>query len=99
MLSDQDVEALGQGRHGDPFAALGPHAGADGVPWVHAFLPGAVQVQAVAGARAWPLALRDATGVFEGPTGAQGLYQLRVRWQDGSESLVTLEDLVDKKPQ
>jgi len=88
LLGDDDVHAICQGRHGDPFAVLGPHAGADGQPWVRAFLPGAASVVVASGARAWPLALRDPAGLFEGPSGAQGLYQLRVRWQDGSESLV-----------
>ena len=88
MLSDAEVLALCQGRHGDPFSVLGPHTAADGTPWVRAFLPGAVSVVAVAGARAWPLTLRDAAGLFEGPTAAAGRYQLRVRWHDGSESLL-----------
>ena len=88
MLSEADVEALCEGRHGDPFAALGPHPGPDGAPWVRVFLPGAVRVQAVAGARGWPLTRRHAAGVFEGATTISGLYQLRVRWQDGSEALL-----------
>ena len=88
LLGDDDVCAICQGRHGDPFAVLGPHAGADGQPWVRAFLPGAASVVVVSGARAWPLTLRDPAGLFEGPSGAQGLYQLRVRWKDGNESLV-----------
>ena len=88
MLSDAEVSRLCQGRHGDPFAVLGPHSGPDGAPWVRAFLPGAVSVAVVAGARAWPLALRDAAGFFEGATAASGLYQLRVRWQDGSHALI-----------
>ena len=88
MISDADLQALGQGRHGDPFAVLGPHPGPDGAPWVCVFLPGALAVQVVSGARAWPLSLRDVAGVFDGPTGATGLYQLRVRWHDGNESLI-----------
>ena len=87
-LSDADGLAITQGRHGDPFAVLGPHSGPDGRPWVRAFLPGARSVVVVSGAHAWPLAQRDAAGLFEGPTAAAGLYQLRVRWQDGSEALI-----------
>ena len=92
MLSDTDLQAICQGRHGDPFAVLGPHAAADGSMWVRAFLPGAVSVQVVAGARAWPLTLRDAAGLFEGPTAATGLYQLRVRWGDETRGAETLID-------
>jgi 1,4-alpha-glucan branching enzyme len=88
VLSDADVHAICQGRHGDPFAVLGPHPGPDGSPCVRAFLPGAASALVVAGARAWPLKLRDGAGLWEGPVGAPGLYQLRVRWQDGSESLI-----------
>jgi 1,4-alpha-glucan branching enzyme len=88
MLSDTEVLAICQGRHGDPFAVLGPHTGPDGAPWVRAFLPGASSATVVSGARAWPLQMRDAAGLFEGVTAAFGLYQLRVRWMDGSQSLV-----------
>jgi 1,4-alpha-glucan branching enzyme len=88
VLSDADAQAICQGRHGDPFAVLGPHTGPDGNPWVRAFLPGAASAVVAAGARAWPLKLRDGAGLWEGPVGAPGLYQLRVRWQDGSESLI-----------
>ncbi len=88
MPSDAEVSRLCQGRHGDPFAVLGPHTGPDGAPWVRVFLPGAVWVTVVSGARAWPLTLRDAAGFFEGATAAFGLYQLRVRWHDGSNTLI-----------
>ncbi len=89
MLSPQSIEALRLGQHGDPCAVLGPHAGTDGATWVTAFLPGASAVQAVAGARAWPLDMVHADGIFSGATAlAAAHYQLRVRWQDGSESLI-----------
>jgi 1,4-alpha-glucan branching enzyme len=88
LLSDADALALCQGRHGDPFAVLGPHTSPQGQPVVRAFLPGAASALVVAGARGWPLKLRDAAGLWEGDVGTPGLYQLRVRWQDGSESLI-----------
>jgi 1,4-alpha-glucan branching enzyme len=88
MLSTEDIEALRQGRHGDPFAVLGPHPGTAGNALVRAFLPGAVAVQAVAEGKSWPLWLRHADGLFEGPFASSGPYQLRVRWQDGSEALI-----------
>ena len=91
MLSDSALDALRQGRHGDPFAVLGPHAEPDGKVRVHAWLPGAVSATAFAGSRRWPLAQRHADGIFEGATGLASCaarYKLRVRWQDGSESVV-----------
>jgi 1,4-alpha-glucan branching enzyme len=87
MLTPEQIEALTQGRHGDPFAVLGPHPGSAGNMLVRAFLPGASAVQAVAQGKSWPLWLRHADGVFEGPFAAAGPYQLRVRWHDGTESL------------
>lgn len=90
MLDEDTVEALRQGRHGDPFAVLGPHAAADGTAHVTVFLPGAVAVQAIAGARAWPLERVHQDGLFSGPAAVPGHYQLRVRWADGSEAV--LED-------
>jgi 1,4-alpha-glucan branching enzyme len=87
-LGTDALLALVEGRHGDPFAVLGPHAAADGTRRVRAFMPGASAVQAVAGARAWPLALLHEAGVFSGVVGTPGLYQLRVRWADGQETLI-----------
>ena len=90
MISADDLEALISGRHGDPFAVLGPHRGADGQRHLHVFLPGAQSVQALARARARPLSARHSSGVFEGAIADQGPYQLRVHWHDGSQTL--LED-------
>ncbi len=88
MPSPDAIEALRHGRHGDPFAVLGPHPQADGSTRVCAFLPGATAVQVVAGAHAWPLDLAHADGLFEGSVPALRHYQLRVRWRDGAESLI-----------
>ena len=85
MLDSEQIEALRQGRHGDPFAVLGPHAQADGSITVRAWLPGATAVQVVAGALAWPLACVHADGLFDGLTAASGHYQLRVRWAHGQD--------------
>lgn len=87
MLTTEQTQALIQGRHGDPFAVLGPHAGPDGSPWVTVWLPGAVAVVVVAGPHAWPLPCVAAAGVFSGPTQILGHYQLRVRWPGGHETL------------
>jgi len=88
MLSAADITALTQGRHADPFGVLGRHPGPDGDAWVRTFQPGAASVQAVSGARAWPLLQRHADGIFEGPVAASGHYQLRVRWTAGGETLI-----------
>ena len=87
------ARAVCEGRHGDPFAVLGPHPRGDGATWVRAFLPHALAVSVVSGAHAWPLQRRQADGgpdLFEGETAARGRYQLRVRWAGGGESV--LED-------
>jgi 1,4-alpha-glucan branching enzyme len=89
MPHPDEIDALRLGRHADPFAVLGPHPGSDQAVHVRCFLPGAVAVLVVAGARAWPLPQLHAEGVFGGPTAlpAGSHYQLRVRWPDGHESL------------
>ena len=89
MPHPDEIAALCQGRHGDPCSVLGPHPDAGGVMQVRAFLPGAVMVLVVAGARAWPLPRLHEDGFFAGPTAlpAGSHYQLRVRWPDGVESL------------
>ncbi len=88
MLHTDSIDAICQGRCGDPFAILGPHANANGDRVVRAFLPGASSVQAVAGAKAWPLQAVRAEGFFEGEVAPTGLYQLRVRWAVGGETVI-----------
>ncbi len=90
-LDKAEARALIEGRHGDPFAVLGPHSRGDGATWVRAFVPHAVAVSVVAGPHAWPLQRRDADGLhdlFEGETAVRGPYQLRVRWGGGGESVI-----------
>ncbi|WP_088278939.1 1,4-alpha-glucan branching protein GlgB [Ideonella sp. A 288] len=91
MLSDADLHALLDARHGDPFSVLGLHADVDGALWVRALLPGATAVvvhDAATGRRIAPLALRDGRGLFEGklPRRRQRFdYRLQVAWADGHE--------------
>ncbi len=87
MLTPEQTEALIQGRHGDPFAVLGPHAGPDSSTWVTVWLPGAVAVVVVAGPHTWSLPCTGEEGVFSGPTQVIGHYQLRVRWPGGHDTL------------
>ena len=86
-LAPEAIDALVAGRHGDPFAVLGPHADASGQVWLRAFVPGAQSIAAVApGSHAPPTELqqRDGTGLFEAPLGASRRpYRLRITWGDG----------------
>ena len=69
MLSPQDTDLICRGRHGDPFAVLGPHRGANGQTWVRAFLPGARAVVLVGAADSLALGTLEQThadGVWEG---------------------------------
>lgn len=61
------IEALLAGKHGDPFALLGPHAGPEGT-FVRAILPGAEDAAAfsIRGANLGKLARVDQCGLFEG---------------------------------
>ncbi len=95
MVPADDVTRICNGTHRDPFAVLGPHRQGNGRTSIRAFLPGAEQVLVLAsgsGKVLATLALRNPEGFFERVLSAalKVPYQLQVRWQDGSESL--LED-------
>ena len=80
MLNDDEIARLAAGRHGDPFAALGPHLDATGRAWVRALLPLAEEVHALcADGSLVPLQHRD-QGVFEAALPTLQPYQLRARW-------------------
>ena len=89
MLPDDDVHALVEARHGDPFAVLGLHADAQGKLWVRAMLPGASSVavvDAASGRKVVDLALRDDTGLWEAAIPRRKNrfdYRLRVQWANG----------------
>jgi 1,4-alpha-glucan branching enzyme len=77
-LPPDALQAIVEGRHGDPFAVLGPH---DGV--VRTFQPGALSVEAVpAGGQPLPLGITDDHGLFEGEV-PPGSYTLRITWPGG----------------
>ncbi|PWC30659.1 1,4-alpha-glucan branching protein GlgB [Teichococcus aestuarii] len=78
-LPPEAIHALAEGRHGDPFAALGPHDTPAGRV-VRTMLPGATAVSAVAeNGTLHPLTPLHATGLFEGPVPA-GNYRLHIDW-------------------
>ena len=89
MLSATDIEAICHGRHGDPFAVLGPHRDAAGQVWVSAFVPGAVSVAVVGASDTPPLGQLDkvhADGLWRGAfatLAADSAYQLDIRWPNG----------------
>ena len=70
-----EIVALVEGRHGDPFALLGPHG-----PELRAFVPGADAVSVI-GADGKPAAELERVhpaGFFAGPANVAGPYRLRV---------------------
>jgi 1,4-alpha-glucan branching enzyme len=74
------VEAIVNGRHGDPFAVLGPHIEARGVR-VRALLPGADAAELIDAAGqslGWMERIDDA-GLFSGLLAEGGGYRLRVQ--------------------
>ena len=91
MLSDDDVDALVQARHADPFSVLGLHADDEGRLWTRALLPGAAAVavlDAANGRRLAGLAQRHPDGLWEGTIPRRKNrfdYRLRVTWDDGRE--------------
>lgn len=90
-LPEHEIQRLVHGRHRDPFAILGPHAGTDdNVQIVRAFLPLAEQAYVVMDGYPWlrhQLAKVDARGLFAGtiaPLGAEPKYQVQVLEPGGS---------------
>ena len=83
-ISTEAVQALVEGRHGDPFSVLGPHGSADGRV-LRVFLPGARGVEAVAREDGSPLGTLEMVhpaGLFAGPVRAAGPYRLRIQWPE-----------------
>ena len=78
--------ALADGRHGDPFALLGPHA-ERGRRVVRALFPGAHGVTVIA-ADGKPLATLEPLGphgLFAGPVPGEAPYRLRILWPDAAQ--------------
>ncbi|MCI0754061.1 1,4-alpha-glucan branching protein GlgB [Teichococcus vastitatis] len=73
-LHPEAVVALVEGRHGDPFAVLGPRDGQ-----VRVLLPNARTVEVVTSQGAAPLVQVHPAGLFEGPL-AEMPYRLRIDW-------------------
>ena len=80
-LSGAEARALAEGRHGDPFAALGPHGGV-----VRAVLPHIARLFVLQGrARPVEMTRHPAAGeVFEGALKPDKPYRLRAEAEDGT---------------
>ena len=74
------MQAIVEGRHGDPFSILGPHA-SEGTTYVRAWLPGSDGVELIdaAGASLGRLERLHDAGFWAGPLAAPGPYRLRVQ--------------------
>ena len=98
MLDDAQIDLLNHAAHGDPFAVLGAHVGADGQLWLRTLLPGATQVavlDAHNGELLGTLTAGRAHALFEGvlhriegPATGRLNYRLQVRWADGNSTIV-----------
>ncbi|MBL9058159.1 MAG: 1,4-alpha-glucan branching enzyme, partial [Rhodobacteraceae bacterium] len=90
-IDQATAEAIIEGRHGDPFAVLGPHKGAAG--WqVTVFAPGAETVWLLTGKKGKPVettAVPGYPGLFQSVPGKKTEYRLRAtgggadwEWED-----------------
>ncbi|WP_374400909.1 1,4-alpha-glucan branching enzyme [Niveibacterium sp.] len=90
MLTADDIAALLEARHGDPFAVLGMHTDADGRLRLSAFFPGATEVVCVDAADGRDVVALDclhADGFYEGiiPRKREVFaYRYRVTWHNGA---------------
>ena len=90
-MTASDIEAIVQGRHGDAFRILGPHATKSkkgATRWeVCAFLPQAAGVSVVVNGEATPMGRRHSAGLFVTTLPADpGHYVLRVKDSEGRET-------------
>jgi 1,4-alpha-glucan branching enzyme len=94
MLRENEMHAICNGSHRDPFSVLGPHAQGKGKLTIRAFLPGAAGVQVLLDDTPQRLPLdmvkRNPVGFFEVAVAApQGTpYQLSVQWEGGHQSVL-----------
>lgn len=83
------VQALVEGRHGDPFSILGRHQ-AGGNIVVRALLPGAVAVEVLghdSNTVLGRLELVHPGGLFAGEAGTQARYRLRITWPEAFQEV------------
>ncbi len=88
-IESGSVQALMEGRHGDPFSILGQHPSGGG-SIVRVFMPGARSVEVLtrgADGEADRLHLVHGDGLFAGRVGHQDPYRVRVHWPDAVQEL------------
>jgi len=94
-ITDEEIQAIVGGYHGDPFAALGPHAkGPAGKhEWeIRAFLPQAQKVEVLMGDRVLPMERIHPAGLFDASlNSAPERYKLRIT--DYGDAVTEAEDV------
>jgi 1,4-alpha-glucan branching enzyme len=88
-ISSFEIDALIEGRHGDPFSALGPHPSGTGTI-VRALLPGADAVELIdAGTGLFLTALVPVHpgGLYAGLLDGPPAYRLRIHWPDAIQEI------------
>ncbi|WP_322100091.1 1,4-alpha-glucan branching protein GlgB [Geminicoccus harenae] len=83
-IDPAEVQSLVDGRHGDPFAILGPHAHGEG-GIVRAFLPGASAVELLSRETGERLAFLESVhpaGLFAGHVERFAAYRFRIHWPE-----------------
>ncbi|MBI3447161.1 MAG: 1,4-alpha-glucan branching protein GlgB [Magnetospirillum sp.] len=82
LVKAGDADAITTGRHGDPFAVLGPHAVKGGIV-VRTFQPHAQSVSLVEGGAETPMERVHPDGLFALRLKTLAAYRLRIRRPDG----------------
>jgi 1,4-alpha-glucan branching enzyme len=82
LLSEHDIEAIAQGRHGHPFSVLGPRKHKNR-RWIVTFQPDAVEVLARVGSK--DTALDRVSGDIFAAAVPGKAYKLVMRYADGAE--------------
>src|SRR5215217_3642719 len=83
-IEPASVQALVEGRHGDPFGILGEHP-VDGGSVIRVLMPGALLVEVLARETGHPLTRLQrvhAAGLFVGRLDRPVAYRLRIHWPD-----------------
>ncbi|WP_230532778.1 1,4-alpha-glucan branching protein GlgB [Microvirga roseola] len=88
-MDETAVQALVEGRHGDPFSILGPHP-AGGGSIVRVFMPGATSVELLGretGQHLTTLERVHQGGLFAGYVDDRPAYKLRIVWPDAVQEM------------
>jgi len=89
MPGREDIEALINARHRDPFSVLGPHPDGQGGMIIRAFLPQALSVRVLARGSGEQIASLDTThvpGLFVGHLDRPQAYELQTHWAGGEHT-------------